>query len=118
MIPSNVSRVARILAEKSNCRFRLGAVVYDGKRILGGGFNENKTHPKSPSPYKIVHAEFSAALSSRQTSFRNVSLYVHRLKKNGGQGLAKPCEHCTIMLKQLGLKEVFYSNDGGGIDRM
>ena len=119
MIPKNVLKLAESLAHESKYRFKLGAVIFSGNKILGGGFNDpKKTHPKANTPYKTIHAEFSAAIASKKTSFRNASIYVHRIRRDGKIGLAKPCVHCTAMLKHLGLENVFYSTDNERIEKL
>lgn len=107
-------------AETSTDRFRVGAVVYRGSRILGLGFNSmDKTHPKSPHPYHSIHAEFDALLdavnSQAYTSFNwsetlhGADIYVHRLKADGTPGLAKPCVYCYQMLRMAGIRKIGYS---------
>src|SRR3990167_3376391 len=93
----------------------VGAVFYDGKYILGRGYNDHrKTHPKSPHPFNTIHAEFGAFLdfgwnNSPGSVSKHVKLYVHRLKLDGSDGLAKPCQWCWGMISQLGIKDVRWS---------
>ncbi len=106
-------------AQQSSFKFRVGAVVYDGKTILGRGFNESvRTHPKSPHPFKVRHAEFNAILHATVNSMSWnykapvvdwMSVYVHRLKKDDSPGLAKPCQWCQGMLDQLGITKIYWS---------
>lgn len=123
MVPVNIVYAAKSMALGSLHRFRVGAVVYKGNKIIGWGYNKaDKTHPKSFHPYKSIHAEFDAVLEavwklglkldSRLGPFLDdYSIYVHRLKKDGSDGLAKPCQWCQKMLDQVGIKEIYYSND-------
>ena len=101
-------------ARHSIYRFRLGAVVYDKSNILGMGWNDAiKTHPKSPTPYKTRCAEFNAILDSVDgwgyRMLRGASIYVHRLRKDGSPGLAKPCRYCEVLITWSGIKNVEYS---------
>jgi deoxycytidylate deaminase len=107
---SAVVRAAIKAALRSNSRFRLGAVIYKGSIILGVGSNQmDRTHPRSPHPYLTVHSEFDAVLGVDEEKLVGASLYVHRLKKDGSTGSAQPCEHCTRMLKAVGIRRVDWS---------
>ena len=96
-------------------RVRVGAVIYRKDRPLGRGFNYGaKTHPKSPHPYRSTHAEFSALLdyvgtNGVQQVSKGLSIYVHRLKLDGSDGLAKPCQWCQKMLDSVGISEIYWS---------
>lgn len=98
-------------ARKSRFKFRVGAVLYEGNHVASSGYNDPyTTHPKSPKPYKNKCAEFEAVLpwiswGDRVRPLKKYSIYVHRLKKDGSPGLAKPCEHCYAMLIGMGMKE-------------
>lgn len=117
MVPSRVIERASRCAALSVHRFRVGAVVYK-RGSWSAGFNKaNKTHPRSPHPYKSIHAEFAAVLGAVAMEgvqfgwdLTGYSIYVHRLKRDGSAGLAKPCEWCQKMLAQVGIKEISYSN--------
>lgn len=108
---NNIVKVAIEQAKKSAHRFRVGAVIYLPNRhqgILGSGFNNaDKTHPKSPHPFRSIHAEFSAFLHAYRLSddLSDCSVYVHRLLANGEPGLAKPCMWCWELLVKIGVEE-------------
>lgn len=114
MIPRNVKNLAYAEALSSTHKFRLGAVVYHKQAILGSGCNNHlKTHPKSPHPYKTIHAEFAAIIDALGNnwpdSVSNSSLYVVRVKADGSLGYAKPCKYCQFMLAQVGIKKSYWS---------
>lgn len=113
MIPSDkIKFIAEKLAILSVGKYRLGAVIYDGKTFVGVGNNQpNKTHPKSPSPWFSIHAEFDALLHANRVikSLRGPSIYVHRIRKDGTPGLAKPCKYCATMLSWAGITDIHYS---------
>lgn len=106
-------------AKTSRSKFRVGAVVFRGSRILGLGFNSMATtHPKSPHPYKSVHAEFDAVLSAVHNFnsgfgwndiLHGTDIYIHRLKADDTPGLAKPCVYCYRMLGMAGIRKIGYS---------
>ena len=111
----HIVELAKNRAEESTFRFRLGAVIFNKKTILGMGYNKPyKTHPKSNTPYKTIHAEFDAAVGLWSSEpLEGASIYVHRLGRDGKVRLARPCKHCIAMLKGYGLKRMFYSTEEG-----
>lgn len=117
MIPSKIVKTAKTWASYSGHRFRVGAVVYRSSNVFYVGYNKaDKTHPRSPHPFRSIHAEFDAVLQAVRflnpwnDSLKGFKVYVHRLKKDGSDGLAKPCEWCQKMLAQVGIKEISYSH--------
>lgn len=101
-------------ATKSLYRFRIGAVVYSGSKILGVGYNQpHKTHPDSTVPYNTIHAELAAILKARNSFgpkvLHNASIYVHRLWRTGQVGYSKPCQYCEAYIKKVGIKDINYS---------
>ena len=111
MIPERIKKLAYKAALKSTHRFRLGAVIFDKKkRVLSFGWNKaTKTHPRSSTPYKTIHAELCAVIGLSREQLRNSNIYVYRIKKNGESGLAKPCSFCHNMLNEVGVKGIYYS---------
>lgn len=91
-------------------------MVFNGNAWSAGYNRGQKTHPRSPHPYKSIHAEFDAVLGAVAMQglqfgwdLRGYKIYVHRLKRDGSDGLAKPCVWCQKMLDQVGIKEISYS---------
>ena len=114
MPTKRIADLAVACAELSNHRFRLGAVIHHGSRVLGVGFNQaDKTHPASPHPFKSIHAEFSAFVNATRNvgidRLKGSSIYVHRLKADGGPGLAKPCRFCEELLNKVGVRNISWS---------
>jgi len=103
-------------AEKSPLRFKLGAIIRDGKRIVSKAFNINKTHTKyGCGRFNTLHAEANAIYKAvRQGYDLNGSiLYVYRY--NGL--LAKPCPDCQKLIRQYGIAKVVYSKEYYGNQR-
>jgi deoxycytidylate deaminase len=105
---------AKILALRSDHpKHRLGAVVVDKRgHIIGQGYNVMKTHPKSNSYERRIHAEFAAILACN-ASTEGCTIYVYRGMKNGSMACSKPCQYCLKMLKQYGIKDIYYTNQDG-----
>lgn len=108
-------------AEKAEERYRVGAVVFKGKRILSRGHNTyqksaKKLHPKFTRWPNSVHAEVDAILKARR-NLKGASILVVRINKAGELRNSKPCAHCMLYLKHVGIKKVYYStNDYPYID--
>lgn len=73
-----------------------------------------RCHPKSKHPWGAVHAEFDAirdAALRQRFEIKGAAIYIHRLKKDGTSGIAKPCSHCARMLSKAGIRRIRYSTD-------
>jgi deoxycytidylate deaminase len=104
--------LAEKLAEKSDHpTSNHGAVLVRKGKVLGLGFNRFKTHSRSNHPFKMIHAELSAILSSGLEDLSGCQLYVVRKRKNGELANSKPCQFCEKMLKLLQVDVVYYSTD-------
>ena len=112
-------------------KFHIGCVaVYQGQ-IIGSGFNCNKTHPKqkfynkyrNPSEAMLpkLHAEISCLNQIRNYNidFSKVKLYIYRIRKDQPFGMSRPCPSCMAAIKDLGIKEIYYTtNDGYSYEKL
>lgn len=106
--------IARKLSFKSDYEtHKLGSCVVKGNKLLGLGFNKKKTHPKSNSRFKNIHAELSAILNCQQENLYGCDIYVYRENKKGELSLSKPCNCCLEIIKQVGIRRVYFSTDRG-----
>lgn len=109
--------LAKRLAQKSNHHsYKLGCVVVNKGKVVGLGYNKLKTHPKSNHEWSMIHAEFDAILGVSASDLHNAEVLVYREKKNGSVGLAKPCKCCEKMLREAGIKKVYYTNEMGKVE--
>lgn len=92
---------------------KIGAVIVRKNKIVSFGFNKLKTHNKSNTPYKAVHAEFSSILSAGRMDLSGCEIYVYRERKDGSLGSSKPCIFCEQLIKNVNLKKVHYTIDNG-----
>jgi len=95
-------------SEKSKHRFKLGAVIARGNRVLTKAHNSRKTHPRfGVGDYNTLHAEAYAIYKAvrRGIDLRGTTIYVYRKNNN----LAKPCPCCMGLIHKYGIKEVVYS---------
>lgn len=106
--PPPPMRIAIKESQKSNHRFKLGAVIAKGKRVLARAHNTRKTHPVFGSgDYQTLHAESYAIYKAVRSGINltGTTLYVYRHNNN----LAKPCSCCMGLIHKYGIKEVIYS---------
>jgi len=107
------------LASESQEDCRHGCVIANKWKILGFGFNKSKTHPVAVDTYtQCIHAEMAAIQSAKHKDLVGADLFVVRVKRSIGQpkGMSKPCEHCTKLIQNCGIKRVFYTNENGRVE--
>ena len=117
---------ARLVASISDYhKIHIGCVaVYQGQ-VIGIGCNCNKTHPsqKYYNKYRIssetmlpkLHAEISCInqVKHLNINFSKVKLYIYRIRKDQPFGLARPCPSCMVAIKDLGIKNIYYTTNEG-----
>ena len=107
-------RLAKLIAYKSNSKFRLGACLAKKGKVVSVGFNQmNKTHPKQQSEYPYIHAETHALLGLRYEETVGCDLYVVRIDRNDELKNAKPCDSCMAALETAGIRRIYYTDDVG-----
>lgn len=106
--------LARKLSKKSNHpKFKLGCVIVRGNKIVSIGFNQLKTHPKSVTPYRQLHAELSAILDIEKSILKGCQAYVYREHADGTLAPSRPCQYCRAALSSVGIERVFFTDDSG-----
>ncbi len=102
---------------RRNTTFRLGAVLFHKNNVINTGRNfANKTHPKSNSPFKNIHAEFDAIISVPRFLLEGASLMVVRIGMTNDLLMARPCSDCYSLIKKVGIKRLYYSTNQGKIE--
>lgn len=105
--------LAKQLSHKSNHhKVQMGCVIVDKNRVIGLGINQMKTDPKSPFPYKTTHCELDAILDCERRSIKGASAYIYRENKAGIPVNAKPCKYCQELLFRVGIRKVYFTNNG------
>lgn len=122
--------MAKNVSMNSNFRRQhLGAIAVYKNNVLAMGFNSCKTSPIQKKYNKernylielphantnTVHAEIACLTKIKylDIDFSKVSLFVYREHKNGQKALAKPCPACTKFIKDMGIKDVYYTIEDG-----
>src|SRR3990167_10713106 len=104
-------KLAEKIAELSpHLQHKLGAVIVEGNKIVSVGFNGGKTHPKSNSYNKVLHAEEQAILLAKRSLY-NCEIYVFRRTKQGNLGMSMPCKSCFRLIIKSGIKTIHYTMD-------
>lgn len=83
-------------ALRSAERFKHGAVVVRGGRVLSIGYNKGK-----------IHAEVDALKKVSDPS--GTTLYVVRIGHDGKLRLSRPCNNCLNYAINCGVKRIVYS---------
>ena len=98
--------------------------VYQGQ-VIGLGCNCNKTHPtqkyynryreQSDSMLPKLHAEINCInqIKHFDINFSRVKLYIYRIRKDQPFGMARPCPSCMAAIRDLGIKNIYYTTDDG-----
>jgi deoxycytidylate deaminase len=99
--------------------FRHCALVAQGPKILGVGFNRHgwSSMQKGKFPSKklkdgvcTVHAEVDALLKvSNREDLRGATVYVIRVNKQGQLAMSQPCPMCSEILREHGIKRAFFT---------
>ena len=103
-------------------RYQITATAFDRKgRILSTQQNDyRRSHPlfkffaimAGESEEKIYkHAEFAACISAGKKDIHTV--LVQRFHSNGDPANAEPCKTCKLVLKNFGVKKVYYTTSEG-----
>jgi len=108
-------------------RFKLGACIFNNKKVLVGGSNTNKTCPSQfkynhfrhfdDVDYREVnaccHAEMAALIRLRRLYPKidpsSLSIIVYRENAQGEPAMAKPCKACEQALKDFGIRKIYYT---------
>lgn len=122
-------KAAKAMSELSDFKqHHIGCVAVSGHKIISSGYNSRKTNPiqKRLNAHRFdvdtnhtVHAELSCLLpliNRQDINFSDVSLYVYREYKNGKPALSRPCPSCMALIRELGIKKIYYSGDNSYIN--
>lgn len=94
-------------------KWKLGAVVAQGARVLSTSPNKFRNPPWINHLESTTHAEI-AALARCLRSARGATVYVARVNGQGETRLARPCLVCMKALTLAGVGATVYTNNDGG----
>lgn len=124
---------AREVAETSDFEhFHLGCVITYKRYILSSACNSYKTHPvqmrynrrfrkfrqgSKPCVHSL-HAEIAALNAipypvAAQVNWREVKVYIYRISvgRASKMGMARPCPACMAALRELGVRDIYYTGE-------
>ena len=105
--------------------FHLTFAFKKSKLLCVGRNNINKTNPrnlkynyidrdgKSKSHVIGIHSELSAVIKLGTENCSDISFYVIRIDNIGNANYSKPCSGCMDMFRQVGYREIFYTDKQG-----
>lgn len=123
-------KAAEIASESRFDRYHLGCIAVLKNKIIAASPNKLKTHPvqklyddryrefncrSDPKNIHSLHAEIAClnTLRYQDISYRDLELYIVRIRRDGNFGLARPCVACSQFIHNLGIRKVFYSTNLG-----
>ena len=119
-------KAAKAVSELYNFkRVKVGAVAVYGHHIISSGYNTSRTCPlqKKYNKYRFNedtehtgHAEvmcLKSLIGNKDIDFSKVQLYVWRNLSDGTLGLARPCKSCMALIRDLGIRKIYYTDYGG-----
>lgn len=94
-------------------------LIKSGK-IVHIGWNKKRTHPFNlQHPYHEgfvgLHSELDVCLKSGKDDLSGYEIVVIRVNRNDKLTMSKPCNGCASVLKQFGIKDIWYSNNDGKV---
>lgn len=98
-------------AANSQCRYRVGAVLVRGGRVLGGACNKYRNHPIIDFQNASFHAEEVILRRTRRP--QGAVVYVARVDSQGRPLLARPCQRCQQALAAYGVARAYYTTATG-----
>lgn len=103
--------------------FHVTAVFHKNKLVGIGHNNYNKTHPlinkynyigKEDDDYRPkIHSELAAWLRLGDEDCSKYTFFNLRVNKNNKFGMSRPCSGCRHLLKQIGFKKFFFTDEKG-----
>ena len=118
-------KIAKAVSKTSTFeRIKIGAIIVYKKEILSAGVNVKKSHPLQkkynhlrfecqPEYHHYLHAEIRAILNADREDLSGASLYVFREDRKGNLALSRPCPACMEVIKNHGIKKIFYTTKDG-----
>ncbi|MGW3852682.1 hypothetical protein [Streptomyces fagopyri] len=95
-------------ALRSTCRYRVGAVLAVGNRILAAGTNLRRNNPRVDLRHATFHAE-EVVLRKVRTMTSGAEIFVARVNREGLPMMAQPCPRCQEALARAEIRRAQYT---------
>lgn len=111
----NLIRRAVKVAQSSTYRWKHGAVVAKGNKVLGFAPNKFRNAPLVDEHNVSDHAERATIreLLKCREDLRGCTIYIARISKAGNTTISRPCPDCMKSIVAAGIKEIVYTNELG-----
>lgn len=111
----NLIKRAVRTAEHSTYRWKHGAVVAKGNKVLGFAPNKFRNAPLVDEHNVSDHAERATLreLLKSRDDLRGCTIYIARINKQGHTMISRPCPDCMKAIIAAGIKEIVYTNEFG-----
>ena len=103
-------------------KIRHGAVLVKGGSVINIACNKDhfnsfahRFRPYNCGP-ATKHAEAHCILGLTKQQTTGADMFVCRINRQGEFRMSKPCTMCHLLLKNAGIKRVFYTTNYGGIE--
>lgn len=120
-------RAAQVADDSKFDVFHVGCIAVLKNKIIAASANKLKTHPTQAiyDKYRFsdtvylknmhtLHAEIACISQIKQDIvYKDLELYIVRLKKSGGYGMARPCSSCMPFIIDKGIQKIYYSTNYG-----
>lgn len=112
---SRIKQAIRV-ANASQYRWKHGAVVVRGGRVIGFAPNKFRNAPEVDAANVTDHAEAAIIreLLKNYPDLRGGVIYIARINKSGDVRMSRPCVNCMKLIVDAGIKEIVYTNEVGG----
>ncbi|MET7391147.1 hypothetical protein ACFYPT_38930 [Streptomyces sp. NPDC005529] len=104
-------------ALRSTCRYRVGAVLVAGNRVLAAGPNLRRNNPVVDLRHATFHAE-EAVLRRVRVVTPGTEIFVARVNRAGLPLMARPCPRCQEALAAAGVTRAHYTTVHRTVDTM
>ncbi|TRO55359.1 hypothetical protein E4K73_50795, partial [Streptomyces sp. IB201691-2A2] len=98
----------------SKCRYRVGAVLALGTRVMAFSPNRQRNNPAIDHLHATFHAE--EYVLRRTARSRGATIYVARVDSSGHPALARPCPRCEQALLNAGVRRAYYTIGKNSLD--
>lgn len=102
---------AKQVANYSNMKHKLGAVLFDNKNFVFGYNRKFDVNCKSRTNNFSIHAEEMAIIKANKIvgfDFKNSTLVIVRINNSGEFMKSFPCNNCQRLINQFNISTIYF----------
>lgn len=124
------TKAGEVAAGSDFDKYHIGCIAVLKNRIIAMSSNKLKTHPNQalydkfrefnniksdPKNMHSLHAEIAclSLIKDLNINYKDIELYIVRLRKDRAYGLARPCAACMNFILTKGIKKIYYTTNMG-----